>query len=236
MRRVAVPVAIGACLLAVAMGLGAWMAGFYAAMFAEIGMSLPLVTELLLKLAEVPPLIAAAGALLLLPMGWLLVKVVMVWTGIGRFEYWIPIWGIVASRRDLANYCSSMAALSQSSTPLPVAAEISARTVRNASFREVLLRAHSRMAGGMDLYTAFSLERRIPLSLTWAIGLAQSRSDVPDTFHTFSRLYMTEMEVATSAMIQTMSPIGIILLVNIALLAFSVLALPIFGIIEGVAG
>lgn len=232
--RVLVPVVAGMALFAVGMGAAAVASRAFAPMYADMGVALPLPTQLLMELQDIPPATLATGA-----FGVLMTIAAIVWvlvrhTPLARLEFLVPIWAHVARNRDLAAYCASMSALLEANVPLPVASEISSRVVRNGWLRAALERAAKRAESGLDSVDSLASERAIPRTLIWALGPAQLRGDVPGVFRAFADVYSRQLEGSTTVAVQMVPTIGIVVVLTFAVAVFAALFMPFLMLLEGI--
>lgn len=142
----------------------------------------------------------------------------------------LPVWGKVARSRDLALFSAAMALRLRSGANLVESLKAAQAVLplrRTARRVDGLLRA---VEEGNSLSSALFYDRFWPRALAWGVSLGEARGDLPAVFDTFAGIYAAEMERRFEIIFQVLTPVGILALANVVLLAISMLLAPLVAL------
>jgi general secretion pathway protein F len=231
--RFAVYVVTGLVLAAAVLSLVSIAGGQFGQVFEQIDIEMPAATAFVVWTGSRPAVavsiaaglvVAAAGALLF--VRWLFNRT--------RIGYWVPAWGWIQRHRDLALLCTTLALRLEASAPMPESLAAAEAVIPNRYLRARLARVRARVSEGEALSTALFYERFFPRTLAWAVSLAEARDDVPSTFHLFGRLYATELARGFEVLLMVLTPLGVLIVGNGAILAIGSLFLPLISLMQGI--
>jgi general secretion pathway protein F len=150
----------------------------------------------------------------------------------GRMTYGVPLWGRLQKDRDLALFCSVLALRLRTSATLPAALEAAAGALPNAWARGAASRVRRRVQDGESLSSALYYERFFPRTLAWAVGMAEARDDLADTFDTFAGIYARDLDLSFQLLLLAVTPLGILALANAGLVCAAALLLPLVFLLD----
>jgi len=150
--------------------------------------------------------------------------------------YYVPGWGPVWKARDLARFSAVLAIRLHAGMAVPAALEETARAMPTAHARAAVTRVRDRVEGGEGLSSALFYVPFFPRTLAWAVSLAEERADLPGTLEAFSRLYLADLERSFEAFFALLTPIGIVLLGNVAGFFAGAIFLPLIALLDGIGG
>jgi type II secretory pathway component PulF len=233
--RLALTVAIGAVICAAVLAATALLAPQLRQMMVGIDMQMP--TASILAAQNPGWFLAAAPCVLVLAA--FLFQAFRGASRLTRAGYWIPVVGRVAKSRDIAAFCTAMAAKLRAGRPAWEAAEGAAAAVENRYAAHVLRRCAMKLREGIDISTVLFYERLFPRTLAWAVSLAEKRNEVPGAFHLFARIYSAELERSFEILMMVLAPLGVLAIGNFVLLCGYFLIAPILSLIsilQGIGG
>lgn len=164
--------------------------------------------------------LAAAGAY------WVLQK----WTTVGWIGYILPFWGPIQRSRDLALFCCALGLRLRSGAPMVAALRSAKDSVPNRRFRRIADQLIHRVEEGESLSSALYYLSFFPRTLAWAVSLGEENGEVPRTFDTFTTLYTTQMERNFEVCQEILSPLGLLVVGNVGLLAAAMMLAPMVDI------
>ncbi len=150
--------------------------------------------------------------------------------------YHVPGWGPVWKSRDLALLCTILAIRLRAGTALPDSLDAAAKALPNARSRAYVLEVRGRVLEGESFSSALFYRIFFPRTLAWAVSLAEARGDLPETLETFGRLYSSDLERSFEAFYALLTPLGILLLGNLAGFFAVAFLFPILSIMDGLSG
>jgi type IV pilus assembly protein PilC len=179
------------------------------------------------------------GGLLLmaaLPLG-LLLAIAAYWlvqrrAGMGWIGYATPVLGVVQKSRDLALFCCGVGLRLRSGLPLLDALRAGRDSVGNRYFQRQADHVIERVSEGEPLSSALFYLRFFPRTLSWGVSLGEENAELPRALDTFAQLYTLQMERGFDLLQEFMTPLGILTVGNIAILAAMMMLAPFFTLIR----
>ena len=153
---------------------------------------------------------------------------------LGRAIYLVPIWGPIRRTRDLALLATTLSVRLGGGAPVASALRSGADVVRNPRARRACARAASLVEEGRSLSEALFYLSFFPRTLAWAVSLGEQRSDVASVFDDFARIYSGDLERRFGVLFQILSPLGVIVMAQLALCSAIALFLPLISLLEGI--
>jgi len=153
-------------------------------------------------------------------------------TRAGWLGYAIPVWGRILKNRDLATFCCAVGLRLRSGASTISALQSARDSVRTRRFRRYADQLIRRVQEGESLSSALFYLPIFPKTLSWGISLAEENGEVPRTFDTFSELYSREMERGFALLLELLTPVGVLVIGNVALLAALMILAPFFQLIR----
>ena len=150
----------------------------------------------------------------------------------GTLGYLVPVWGRIEKSRDLASFCCAMTLRLKSGASMGDALRSAGESVRNRKFRLLVTRVIRRIEEGESLSSALFYVTFFPKTLAWGVSLGEENGEVPRAFDTFADLYTKEMERNFLLLQEFLTPLGILAIGNVALLAALLILSPFIMLIQ----
>jgi general secretion pathway protein F len=223
-------VILGELALGSALMMNGYVGGIYAEVMTQMGM---------MDAPDLNPttfMEFTTALMLALPLGFLLVgllyKVLQRWAGAGWIGYALPVWGSIQKSRDLARFSCAVGLRLRSGAPLVEALRGGRDAVANRRFRRLAEGLVRRVSEGESLSSALYYDRFFPKTLSWGISLAEENGELPRALDTFAGLYNQQMERGFELLHELLTPLGILTIGNVALLAALMVLSPLFIMIR----
>jgi type II secretory pathway component PulF len=165
-------------------------------------------------------------------LGFAFYKIVQRSARAGWIGYILPIWGRIQKSRDLATFCCAMGLRLRSGSPVLQALQSARDSVRNRRFRRTVNQLIRRIEEGESLSSALFYLTFFPKTLAWGVSLGEENGEVPRAFDTFAELYTKETERNFTLLQEFLTPLGILAVGNVALLAAIYVLTPFFLLIQ----
>ncbi|MBI3854927.1 MAG: type II secretion system F family protein, partial [Planctomycetes bacterium] len=149
----------------------------------------------------------------------------------GGLGYLIPVWGRIRKSRDLAAFCSTLGLRLRSGLAMVPALRAAREAVRTRKFHAMTDRLIHRVEEGESLSSALFYLNFFPRTLAWGVSLAEENGEVPKTFDAFADLYTREMDRHFTILQELLTPLGMLVIGNVALLSALMVLAPFFQII-----
>ena len=157
------------------------------------------------------------------------------WGSRRGWGYLIPVWGKILKARDLSIFCAAMAVKCRAGAPLPEALASVKESLPNRRARRWARKLRTSVLEGQALSSAMFYLSYYPRSLTWAVSMGESRGEVGQVFSSFADVYRAALKRRFEALFILMSPLGIILVGNVAFFAAAVAISPLFIMLHGLS-
>ena len=161
------------------------------------------------------PIAWPAALLLAAAFYWLVQR----WARVGWIGYILPFWGGIQKSRDLALFLCASGLRLRSGTAMTEALRSGRDSVRNRRFRRIADRLIQRIAEGESLSSALFYLPFFPRTLAWGVSLGEENGELPRTLDTFTSLYTAQMERNFDVFHEILTPLGVLAVGNIALMA-----------------
>jgi general secretion pathway protein F len=158
------------------------------------------------------------------------------WASVGWLAYLFPIWGRVQKSRDLSVFCGTLGLRLRAGSTMVEALRSARGTVGNSRFRRTVDRLVRRVEDGESLSGAIFYQTFFPKTLSWGLALAEESGELPRTLDTFAGLYTSQMERNFDLLYEFLTPLGILVVGNVTLLAATMLLMPFLRIHQALAG
>jgi type II secretory pathway component PulF len=154
------------------------------------------------------------------------------WERGGGIGYALPAWGSIQKSRDLALFCCAAGMRLRSGSSTIDALRAARDAVANRRFRRIVDGVVRRVEEGEPLSSALFYHRFFPKTLSWGISLAEENGEVPRAFDTFAGLYTRQMERGFELFHELLTPLGILTIGNVVLLAALMILSPLWVLIR----
>jgi len=197
-----------------------------AEIYSEFGADLPWVTTFLINLSNFT--LAYWWALLL-------VIVILIFGGKAYFDtptgkrnkdkvmLKLPIIGNIVTKMQLAQFTRILALLLSSGLSIIRALELTAQSLSNEMFKEVVLESRNDVEKGGSLAIPIARSEYFPLIVSSMIAVGEETGELDNVLNKVAEYYKDEVDVATSNMSTTLEPVFLIVMgLVIAFIALAV--------------
>lgn len=243
-RTLAYPLMVMVAIVLLLLFLGLHVVPQFRPLFADMGMRLPLLTEILFAASEATPYVAAA--LLALLVGGMLLWATLRARGLERHAadaigLRLPLVGRVLRLNLIARWCDALRIGVTAGLPLPAAVELAGDAVRSPRLGRdghVLI---ARLEAGRTLDDADDDDvgpaarlSVLPATVPTAIALAAGHNDLSSTLATLAEMYERQAESRANAIPAVLTPLMLIAVAVTIGLVILALVLPLIRLIEGI--
>lgn len=195
-------------------------------MFDDLGAELPLVTRIVVGLSNVfiygwPFIIIGLAVLIFAYRGWKSTD-----SGrrtIGSIKLRLPIFGSLNTKTECASFARTLATLSASGMSLPRALQITAESLTNDLYKDIMMEAKEAVEGGNLLSQTLRGSEVIPSMVADMIAIGEETGNLDEMLMKIAEYYEEESEMAAATLTAAMEP-AIIVVLGVAV-GFVVLAL-----------
>jgi type IV pilus assembly protein PilC len=229
------PVIIVIVIIAVVVLLMFVLVPAMAEIYGDFGAELPLVTRILISMST-----------FMLNYWWAVILILSV-VVIGAKTYldtpggkrnWdkivlkLPIFGVVIAKIQLAQFTRLLALLLGSGLSIIRALELTAQSLSNEMFREVLIASKDDVEKGGSLAIPIARSEYFPLLVSSMIAVGEETGELDNVLNKVAEYYKDEVDVATSSLSSLLEPVFLIIMgLMIAFIALAVY-MPMFQLSE----
>ena len=135
----------------------------------------------------------------------------------------IPIVGTIVSKMQLAQFTRILALLLSSGLPIIRALELTAQSLSNTMFREVIMNSKNDVEKGGSLAIPIARSEYFPLIVSSMVAVGEETGELDNVLNKVAEYYKDEVDVATSNMSTTLEPVFLIVMgLVIAFIALAV--------------
>lgn len=124
----------------------------------------------------------------------------------------IPIVGTIVSKMQLAQFTRILALLLSSGLSIIRALELTAQSLSNAMFREVVMESKNDVEKGGSLAIPIARSEYFPLLVSSMIAVGEETGELDNVLNKVSEYYKDEVDVATSNMSAILEPVFLIVM------------------------
>jgi type IV pilus assembly protein PilC len=144
----------------------------------------------------------------------------------------IPILGTIVSKMQIAQFTRLLGLLIGSGLPIIRALELTALSLSNEMFREVILESKQDVEKGGSLAIPIARSEYYPLIVSSMIAVGEETGELDNVLNRVAQYYKDEVDVATESMSSLLEPIFLVLMgLAIAFISLGVY-LPMFQLSE----
>ena len=238
-RATAYPLIVLVVLLVVLLFISGWIIPQFEALFADFGVRLPQVTQLLLGTSGwLPPLlIGILGAIALVILLWPLLRL----SGKDQAVVEVlvlpaPLVGPVLRRNMIARWCDALRLGVDAGFDLPRAIALAGDAVGSRRMRRDGETLIATLEQGQPLDDASRRLRVIPATVSASIELGRSKKQLSETLAALAELYQQQAEVRLNLIPAILTPLMLIFTAVIIGLVVLGLFAPLITLIQAVAG
>lgn len=135
----------------------------------------------------------------------------------------IPIVGTIVSKMQLAQFTRILALLLSSGLSIIRALELTAQSLSNTMFREVIVNSKNDVEKGGSLAIPIARSEYFPLLVSSMVAVGEETGELDSVLNKVAEYYKDEVDVATSNMSTTLEPVFLIVMgLVIAFIALAV--------------
>jgi type IV pilus assembly protein PilC len=207
--------------------------------YAEFGSELPWTTQFLMSASE----FATAY--------WWIILMVLIILGIGVKAYldtdkgkrvWdkilvkVPIAGNVVTKMQIAQFTRIMALLLSSGLSIIQALELTAKSLSNSLFRDVILDAKDEVEKGGALAVPISRSNHYPLLVSSMIAVGEETGNLDVVLEKIAQYYKEEVNQATSNLSAVLEPVFLVVMGGTIAFISLAIYMPMFQLTEVIGG
>lgn len=210
----------------------------FAEIFADAGADLPAFTIFLMNASDF--LIANWPMLLAILVAVIVILITFFKTEYGRyrldrFKTRIPVISKLLNKIYAARFTRSLSSLVAAGVNMPVALEISARTVVNAFLKKELEGVVVDVKQGVQLSESFSRIGVLPQLVTSVTKIGEESGELEDMLSQVAEYYDDESDTAVQSLLTMMEPALILMMAAIVVPVLIGVLQPMFGMVEALS-
>jgi type IV pilus assembly protein PilC len=213
----------------------------YLAIFREMRLQLPAISEVVLSLGRDPLtfiILPVAGVVLVLVLVYIALRATpagrRAWA---RFVYRIPIIGTLIRAARLSAFADLLGVLVDHGLPLPEAFRLTGEATSDPLTAHAAHAVEEDLLLGRTLGEALVRHRVVPELIAWMTGFGERRGTLGATLHQVAAIYRRQVEMR-AALLRSLLPGLMIIGTAVIILGLFILALllPLFRLLEGLGG
>lgn len=204
----------------------------FAAMFAESGMELPLITQVMMSISEAMQnyfyiIFPALGLLIFLLLRWS--KTTKGRHTVQRLSLKVPKFGVLARNSAIGRFCRSASILVASGVPMIQALEIVARVVNNVEYSSAILHARRGVSEGMTLSQGLGGSPHFTPLVLHMLRVGEEAGALDEMLSKVADFYEDEVKYTVDRLSSIIEPMMILFLAGIVGVILASIMLPMFS-------
>src|SRR5688572_16625960 len=232
------PVLVLVAAAGIGMGLSLFVLPRVIGLFDSITVELPLATRMMIGFSRFMVAYGVPFSIGLVAAIFGLVQF-LGWKPIRPFSHGvllrIPVFGILARNFNLAMFARTMATLLKSGISIGDAFEITSNTLRNARYKNALLRVQQGTETGIPASTVLEeFPKLFPSITTRMLAVGERSGKLEETFQYLAEFYEDEVDVTTKNLSTVLEPVLLIFIgLTVAYIAIAIIT-PIYNFIGNI--
>ena len=203
----------------------------FASMFAESGMELPFITQLMMSISEAMQnyfflIIPALAVGIFLLLRW--AKTTKGRHTVQRLSLKVPKFGIIARNAAIGRFCRSASILVASGVPMVQALEIVARVVNNVEYSSAILHARRGVTEGMTLSQGLAGSPHFTPLVLHMLKVGEEAGALDEMLAKVADFYEDEVKYTVDRLSSIIEPMMILFLAGIVGVILAAVMLPMF--------
>jgi type IV pilus assembly protein PilC len=203
----------------------------FASMFAESGMELPMITQIMMTISEVMQnyfyiVFPAIGVVLFLIARW--AKTTKGRHRIQRISLRLPKFGPIFKNSAIGRFCRSLSILVASGVPMIQALEIVARVVDNVEYSSAILHARRGVSEGMTLSQGLGGSQHFTPLVLHMLKVGEEAGALDEMLSKVADFYEDEVKYTVDRLSSIIEPLMIFALAIIVGIILAAVMLPMF--------
>jgi len=209
----------------------------FESMFKDIGSDLPAFTKIVVSLSES------------LKSGWYIYLIVLAMIigayklyansakgmrVVARLKLKIPVFGMLITKTACARFSRTLSTLLASGMPLIEAVDITAKTMDNVLFRDVLSDAARQIERGVSLSAPLKNSGLFPSMVLHMLGIGEETGNMDEMLTNVANYYDEEVEITTQQATALMEPLIIVVMAVIVSFLIAAIYTPMMSLYDNI--
>ena len=230
------PVTVLVIAILVFLGMTIFMIPTFADIFAQLGVELPVFTQMMLNLSK---LLRSSFSIFLI--GGLAVGIFIFSryyaTRLGRRQVdgvllKLPLFGELLQKTASAQFCRTMSSLSKAGVPILMSLEILQDTTSNSVVSDAISNSRNDISEGMPLSTALALKNVFPDMMVSMLAIGEETGEMDAMLSKVADFYEDEVSTAVKTLTSLIEPVMIVLVGGIVGSILLAMYMPMFSVFE----
>jgi type IV pilus assembly protein PilC len=211
----------------------------FAAMFEGLGAQLPLPTRIVIQMSNWFVRILPFLVLILVGGGFLIRRYYATYGGrraIDRMVLKLPILGLIMQKIAVARFCRTLATLISSGVPILDGLEITANTAGNVIVQDAIMQARASIREGDTISNPLRQSKVFPPMVVQMITVGEETGALEEMLTKIADFYDSEVDTAVDALTSIIEPVMIVVMGAIVGAMVVAMYLPIFQMVNVIAG
>jgi type IV pilus assembly protein PilC len=232
------PVTVLVIAILVFLGMTIFMIPTFADIFAQLGVELPVFTQMMLNLSK---LLRSSFSIFLI--GGLAVGIFVFSryyaTRLGRRQVdgillKLPLFGELLQKTASAQFCRTMSSLSKAGVPILMSLEILQDTTSNSVVSDAISNSRNDISEGMPLSTALALKNVFPDMMVSMLAIGEETGEMDAMLSKVADFYEDEVTTTVKSLTSLIEPVMIVVVGGIVGSILVAMYLPMFSVFENI--
>ena len=232
------PVTVLVIAILVFLGMTIFMIPTFADIFAQLGVELPVFTQMMLNLSK---LLRSSFSIFL--VGGLAIGIFIFSryyaTRLGRRQVdgillKLPLFGELLQKTASAQFCRTMSSLSKAGVPILMSLEILQDTTSNSVVSDAISNSRNDISEGMPLSTALALKRVFPDMMVSMLAIGEETGEMDAMLSKVADFYEDEVTTTVKSLTSLIEPVMIVVVGGIVGSILVAMYLPMFSVFENI--
>jgi type IV pilus assembly protein PilC len=232
------PVTVLVIAILVFLGMTIFMIPTFADIFAQLGVELPVFTQMMLNLSK---LLRSSFSIFL--VGGLAIGIFIFSryyaTRLGRRQVdgvllKLPLFGELLQKTASAQFCRTMSSLSKAGVPILMSLEILHDTTSNAVVGDAISNSRNDISEGMPLSTALALKNVFPDMMVSMLAIGEETGEMDAMLSKVADFYEDEVTTTVKTLTSLIEPMMIVVVGGIVASILVAMYLPMFSVFENI--
>jgi len=232
------PVTVLVIAILVFLGMTIFMIPTFADIFAQLGVELPVFTQMMLNLSK---LLRSSFSIFL--VGGLAIGIFIFSryyaTRLGRRQVdgvllKLPLFGELLQKTASAQFCRTMSSLSKAGVPILMSLEILQDTTSNSVVSDAISNSRNDISEGMPLSTALALKNVFPDMMVSMLAIGEETGEMDAMLSKVADFYEDEVTTTVKTLTSLIEPLMIVVVGGIVASILVAMYLPMFSVFENI--
>jgi type IV pilus assembly protein PilC len=232
------PVTVLVIAILVFLGMTIFMIPTFADIFAQLGVELPVFTQMMLNLSK---LLRSSFSIFL--VGGLAIGIFIFSryyaTRLGRRQVdgvllKLPLFGELLQKTASAQFCRTMSSLSKAGVPILMSLEILQDTTSNSVVSDAISNSRNDISEGMPLSTALALKNVFPDMMVSMLAIGEETGEMDAMLSKVADFYEDEVTTTVKTLTSLIEPVMIVVVGGIVASILVAMYLPMFSVFENI--